>query len=95
MSKCNNEKEAEASHHYAYAKQSGLNGVKNEKFQMEKGWYSFHPNPEHRLQVPSEPLHLVSSNKQPHSTSGAETRKIMYTPANTSPSYIEWDLSGF
>ena len=36
MSKCNNEKEAEASHHQACAIQSGFNGVKKEEFQMEK-----------------------------------------------------------
>ena len=35
MSKCNIEKEAEASCHHAYAKQSEFYGLKNEEFQME------------------------------------------------------------
>ena len=50
MSKCYNEKEAEASHHHTYAKQSDFYGFKNEESQMEN---SSHPHPKHRLQVPS------------------------------------------
>ena len=55
----------------------------------------FLPSPPQTQKVcPTRTALLGSSNIQPHSTHGEETGKIMYTPANTSPSCIKWDLSG-
>ena len=61
-------------HHTTTSMQNShiIMAFKNEDFQIVKWWYSSHPHPKHRPQVPSD---LGSSNKQLHSKSGAETRK--------------------
>ena len=52
---CNNEKEAEASHHHAYAKQSDFMALKMMNFRWKMMMF-LPPHPKLRLQVPSEPL---------------------------------------
>ena len=58
--------------------------VKNETFCVENDDIPPIPTPNTDIGHPLEPSHLGSSNEQPPSTARAETRKIMYTPANTS-----------